>query len=104
MKRPILEINNAGNKYLTVFHYAADRDFTRIIEDAFEYHKISKEESLKISVLILPVKKRATQEGSPTRRDEEINTRARLRTNSQFPKMPLLTPDHIVSFFLKDAR
>jgi hypothetical protein len=65
MKRPQLEVDAAGNKYRTVFHHINDRDFTRIIRDAFEYHKISKEESLKISVLILPVKKRATHHRPP---------------------------------------
>jgi len=86
MKRPQLHIDATGRRYLVVWFCPGNRDYTKIIRDAFELHKISAEDAIKIPVVVLPVRQkvRATQKGSPTRRsnDEKINTRARLRPNS----------------------
>ena len=58
MKRPRLEIDASGHRYLTVWYSSDRRDFTEIIEDAFKFHKIDEKESVTIPVIVLPINKK----------------------------------------------
>lgn len=56
--RPRLEIDGAGIKYLTVYYHGDSPDYTRIIREGFQFHKIDETESRMIPVLVLPMKDR----------------------------------------------
>ena len=59
MQRPRLEIDATGNRYLTVYYHPDDRDYTRVIQDGFRFHKIDDTEAVKIPVVVLPMARKS---------------------------------------------
>ena len=47
--------SNGSQKYLICYYHPNRRNFTEIIQDAFQRHKIADTEAVKIPVLCLPI-------------------------------------------------